>query len=85
MIWTIWYVSIYSVLSDLMNKPAPLITRTIRSHPNAPWYDENLLEMKRKLRRLERRWITSKLEIDKHIFKDSCREYNQMIKQAKQR
>ena len=40
-----------SVLSDLMNKHAPLITRTIRSRPNAPWYDENLREMKRKLRR----------------------------------
>ena len=41
--------------------------------------------MKQKLHRLERRWISSKLEIDKEIFKDSCREYNQMIKQAKQR
>ena len=26
-----------SVLSDLMNKHALLITRTIRSRPNAPW------------------------------------------------
>ena len=29
--------------------------------------------------------FSSKLEIDKQIFKDSFREYNQMTKQTKQR
>ena len=40
--------------------------------------------MKRNIRRLERRWIASKLEVDKQIFKEQCYEYNHMIKQAKQ-
>ena len=39
--------------------------------------------MKRELRRLERRWLSSKLEIDRQRFKDFSYQYNEEIKQAK--
>ena len=71
------------VLTSLKDKHAPLITRTIRCRPNAPWYNENLRNMKRELRRLERRWLSSKLEIDRQRFKDFSYQYNEDIKQAK--
>ena len=71
------------VLTSLKDKHAPLITRTIRGRPNAPWYNENLRNMKRELRRLERRWLSSKLEIDRQRFKDFSYQYNDQIKQAK--
>lgn len=73
-----------NVLNDLKEKHAPLITRTVRCRPNAPWYTDSLRDMKRESRRLERRWISSKLEIDKQIFKEHCKKYNLAIKQAKQ-
>jgi hypothetical protein len=72
------------VLRDLKDKHAPLITRTIRCRPNAPWYNDKLREMKHKLRRLERRWVSSKLEVDKLHFKEQSHDYNLAIKLAKQ-
>ena len=44
----------------------------------APWYNENLRNLKR-----ERRWLSSKLEIDRQRFKDFSYQYNEEIKQAK--
>ena len=57
------------VLNNLKDKHAPIITRTIKCWPNAPWYDDDLREMKRESRRLERCRITTKLEIDRQLFK----------------
>ena len=52
--------------------------------PNAPWYTDELRDMKRESRRLERRWISSKLEIHKQLFKEHCKKYNLAIKYAKE-
>ena len=65
---------------DLRDNDAPLITRTVRCRPNAPWYTDELRDMKRESRRLERRWISSKLEIHKQL----CKKYNLAIKYAKE-
>ena len=64
------------VLNDLKDKHAPIITQTIKCRPNAPWYNDDLREMKRVSRRLERRWVSTKLEIDGQIFKAHCKKYN---------
>ena len=72
------------VLTDLRDNHAPLITRTVRCRPNAPWYNDELRDMKRESRRLERRWISSKLEIHKQLFKEHCKKYKLAIKHAKQ-
>ena len=71
-----------NVLMDLPDNDAPLITRTVRCRPNAPWYTDELGDMKRESRRLERRWISSKLEIHKQLLKEHCKKYNRAIKYA---
>jgi len=73
-----------SVLSNLTDKHAPVITRNITCRPNAPWYNEELRKMKQDLRRLERRMNSSKLEVDRQIFKQKSQEYNKLINQTKQ-
>ena len=73
-----------NVLMDLPDNDAPLITCTVRCRPNAPWYTDELRDMKRESRRLERRWISSKLEIHKQFLKEHCKKYNQAIKYAKE-
>ena len=73
-----------TVLNELKDKHAPLIERTVRSRPNAPWYNENLRAMKREMRRLERRWRSTNLEIHKQLFKDQSKKYYLEIKLAKQ-
>ena len=69
---------------DLRDNDAPLITRTVRCRPNAPWYTDELRDMKRESRRLERRWISSKLGIHKQLLKEHCKKYNLAIKYAKE-
>ena len=71
------------VLKSLLDKHAPVIKRTIRSRPNASWFNDNLHKMKRELRRLERKWIASKLEVNKQCFKQMSDGYNIALKQAK--
>ena len=66
----------------LPDNDASLITRTVRCRPNAPWYTDELRDMKRESRRLERRWISSKLEIHKQLLKEHYKKYNQAIKYA---
>ena len=68
----------------LPDNDAPLITRTVRCRPNAPWYTDELRDMKRESRRLERRWISSKLEIHKQLLKEHCKQYNIAIKYAEE-
>ena len=62
------------VLNDLKDKHAPIITLTIKYRPNSPWYHDDLREMNRESRRLERRWISTKLEIDRQLFKACCKK-----------
>ena len=72
------------VLIDLRDNHVPLITRTVRCRPNTPWYNDELHDMKRESRRLERPWISCKLEIHKQLFKENCIKYNLAIKHAKE-
>ena len=72
-----------SVLSELLDKHAPLITRRITCRPHAPWFDDELREAKRQVRRCERKWMKSKLEIHRLIFKEEAHRYHELIKKAK--
>ncbi|XP_072033195.1 uncharacterized protein [Amphiura filiformis] len=72
-----------SVLCNLQDKHAPLITRKITCRPHAPWYNEELRKVKQQVRRCERRWHSTKLEIHRQIFKEESNRYHQLIKHAK--
>ena len=42
-----------------------------------------LQEEKREKRKCERKWLKSRLEIDKQIYTEQCNKYRQMLEQAK--
>ena len=46
--------SLNYALSYLIDKFAPLKTRTINIHSNSPWFSSELVSFKRNLRKLER-------------------------------
>ena len=46
----------HSVVSDLVSIHAPLITRTVRPCPPAPWYTSEIALARQERRKLERRW-----------------------------
>ena len=72
------------VLCKVMNKLAPVKSRTIVIRPNAPWYNEEIANQKRKRRRLERKWRSTGLERDKGNYVDQCHVVNSMLYKAKE-
>lgn len=57
-----------SVLSDLINKHAPLKTKVITVHPAAPWYSDEIAAARRQRRKAERKWRQSGLTVHKQMF-----------------
>ena len=60
------------LLSDLLDKHAPVRTKTV-TQTKPEWYNSNNLhDMKRQRRRLERRFLQSGLHVDKKRYNDFC-------------
>ena len=72
-----------SELSALIEKHAPLRSKTITLRPSCVWYTQNLHDAKHLRRKLERTWRKSKLTIDHQIYRSQCANVNKMLKQAK--
>ena len=61
-----------SVLSSILDKHAPLQTKTVIQHPAAPWYSEEIATEKTQRRKLERRWRHSGLLTDRQEYVRQC-------------
>ncbi len=70
-------------LASVLNSYAPLISRIFSVRPDNPWDNEKIHYARRNVQRLERRWKTTKLTIDKQIMKSELRNLQGIIKQAK--
>ena len=66
-------------ISALLDKHAPLQTRTITVRPKVPWFNGDIKIAKQKRRQLERRWRQSRLTIHLDIFKEQKRHINKLI------
>ena len=58
-----------SILSALLDKHAPLRTRTRVSRPVVPWYSNEINDAKRSRRKAERKWRRTRLLVDFADFK----------------
>nr|XP_054759574.1 uncharacterized protein LOC129265625 [Lytechinus pictus] len=77
-------VGIYNeTLSQLIDKHAPMKSKTITIRPSAPWYTEELREAKRIRRQAERQMKSSGLSIDRQLYQQSCLAYNTTLQEAK--
>ena len=72
-----------TVLSELLEKHAPLKKRMITLRPAAPWYTDAIRTEKRKRRKLERRWRASGLTVHRELYVDQCKLVNKCIFDAK--
>ena len=70
-------------LRALINEHAPEKTRSVRLRPNAPLYTDNLREMKREKRQHERKYISTRLEVHRLLYRDNCDEYTATLNFAK--
>ena len=72
-----------SNLSLVLDKHAPIVTKTYTARHNTLWFNNSLHTAKRSLRIKERNWCKSKSENDLNIFKHSLSNYRKLIKTAK--
>ena len=72
----VWYDRNLTELADLH---APLVTKKVIRRSN-PWYNDQIREMKRNARKLERKWKKTKLMVDKRILKE---HYSRMYTQIR--
>ena len=59
-----------TTLSTLLDKHAPVLTRTITIRPKVPWFNGDIKMAKQKKRQLGRRWRQSRLILHRDLFKE---------------
>ena len=72
------------VLQNIVDKHAPDKTRVVTIRPEAPWYNSNLAEEKRLKRKYERKYIKSKLAVDRELYCHQRDKYNNLLNTTKQ-
>ena len=72
-----------STLRAVMNKHAPVQTRTMVVRPRVPWYTDDIRQAKKKRRKAERIWRSSKLESDLAVFKRKRNAITNLLNRAR--
>ena len=73
----------HKTLSRLLNKHAPLISKTVRVRPRVPWFNDDIKLAQRERRRRESKWKYTQLESDRQSFKVQRILVSQMLESAK--
>ena len=71
-------------LTALLDKHAPLKTKSVEVRPKLPWFDSSLREAKRARRNAEEKWRRSRSDEDKAFFKLKRNEFIHKLNMAKQ-
>ena len=72
-----------SVLTGLLDKHAPELTKPLRTRPSVPWFSTDIKAMKTKCRQAERRWRKHPLTIHLQLYQQAYQEYRKMCTAAK--
>ena len=77
-------VTLYNtVLQDLLDKHAPISSRSIAACEPQPWISEDILSAKRDRRSTEKMWRKSNLTVHKLIYKEKCEIVKELIQKSK--
>ena len=71
------------VLSDLIDKHAPECSRSITLCPNAPWFNDSLRAIKGQRRKLERKYLSTRPEVHRQMYRDQYQIYTAALHSAK--
>ena len=77
-------LSYNKTLIAVLDKHAPVKTRTIVMRPQVPWYTDEIRQAKRERRKAERRWRFSKFDSDLAVFKVKRNAVNNLMNKARQ-
>ncbi|CAG2217672.1 unnamed protein product [Mytilus edulis] len=77
-------VSTYdSVLSSIIEKHAPMQSKTITLRPNTEWHSSELRTAKTERRKAERKMRKTKLEVHKQLYKEQCIKTHKLLLKCK--
>ena len=77
------YNQYHCVLSNLLEKHAPLKSKTCSSRPRDPWITNDILVAKRNKRKLEKTWRRTRSHFDKVLLNQQVHICNDLMSQAK--
>ena len=66
-------------LTEILNKHAPIKKRSVPIRSVAPWYSEEIQLVKRKKRRLERRWPATRSLCDREAYSHQCKALKTLL------
>ena len=72
-----------SVLSDLIDTYAPLLSCSVSVRPLVPWYNQEMREAKQLRRWLERRWRRTGLIVHQGSYRAQCSTVKSITRNAK--
>ena len=72
-------------LRNVLDRHAPLVTRTDTARPSAPWITEEVKAAKCNLRKAERRWRSSGLTVHEQIYMEQRNVKNRAILSVKRK
>ena len=70
-------------LTDILDKFAPLKTRTMINRPKVPWFNNDIKQLKRQRRRLEKRAVKTDLPGDWNNYHKVRNQYSAFLKSAR--
>ena len=72
-----------SALSSILDKHAPVSTKTLPRKPPTPWMTPEIIRAKPLRHNLERTWRRSRTHLDRSPYKHQCHLCNRMMTKAK--
>ena len=70
-------------LTDILDKHAPLKTRIMINRPKIPWFNDDIKQLKRKRRRLEKKALKTDLPGDWNNYHKVRNQYSSLFKSAR--
>ena len=70
-------------LTDTLDKHAPLKTRIMINRPKIPWFNDDIKQLKRKRRRLEKKALKTDLPGDWNNYHKVRNQYSALLKSAR--
>ena len=77
-------VDLYNnTLKSLLDRAAPVKTKTVIIRPNTKWYTDEITLCKRVRRQAERKYIRTKSNADHELYREQCRRANWLLRKTK--
>ncbi|KAK2183559.1 hypothetical protein NP493_306g01032 [Ridgeia piscesae] len=77
------YKQYHQILKTLLDKHAPIKTKSVSQKPPAPWMTPEIIKSKQRRRYLERVWRKSRSSLDRSRYTRQCHQCNREMSKAK--